>query len=256
MCSIFCYYSNQLPSLIVDPATALKSVPNPSTSSRTPPTKSEELQNRWHELLKKYTFSSLEGKYLYFATGKQAIHRHLASMRKLGSIEQDWLAQQFKEEDEILQQQEAKEKPKQVQKPMPDKTYRGLMVLAYHRDYESVINIAHSIATGFATIHAHFEKIYGPSYRIISKLPSSFAQLRDSDETKIPSQFTLIHGLVNRPLLSDSITLMNRSFESLSEVLSRLVNKYASSLDKDDPSSNRFGGKSNRPSSPPPQPPV
>ncbi|KAA1122096.1 hypothetical protein PGTUg99_027154 [Puccinia graminis f. sp. tritici] len=259
MCSLFCYYSNQLPSLITDPATALKKARTSTSSTSNVPSnhqdknhvlsdKKEEPEDRWDELIRKYTFSYFEGKYFYFATGKPAVIRHLASMRQLGSVEHDWLVQKFKEEDEAIH-----EKSKPAGKQIPDKSHRGLVVLAYHKDYESVINIAHSIASGLASVHAHFERIYGPSYKILSKLPGSMRQLMDPEESKVPSQFTMIHGLFTQPLLSNSTTLLNRSFESLSEVLGRLATKYASRFDDDkkDNSNGRFGGRPGPPPSPP-----
>jgi hypothetical protein len=138
MCSLFCYYSNQLPSLITDPASALKKARTSTSStsnvttkdkSAAPPEKKEEPEDRWDELIRKYTFSYFEGKYFYFATGKPAVIRHLASMRQLGSVEHDWLVQKFKEEDEAIH-----EKSKPAGKQIPDKSHRGLVVLAYHKE--------------------------------------------------------------------------------------------------------------------------
>ncbi|WAR63180.1 hypothetical protein PtB15_18B262 [Puccinia triticina] len=257
-CSLFCYYSNQLPSVVTEPTRTLqKAIASASSASSTTTTKrnsssdlpdnKEEPENRWDQLIEKYTFSLLEGKYFYFATGKPAITRHLASMSRLGSIEHDWLVQKFKEEDQATQ-----EKSKPPLKQSTDKSHRGLLLWTYHQDYESVINVAHSIASSLASIHAHFEKIYGPSYKIISKLPGSMRQLMDPEEAKVPSQFAMIHRLFTQSPLTTSATLLNRSFESLSEVLGRLATKYASRFDdKKDNSSGRFGGNSGSPPSAP-----
>lgn len=275
ICSIFCYYSNQLPLLIKDPVTVLKSTSltttkedensqkNSSSNAGLEINDKEEMitESRWDELVNKYTFKSLRGKYFYFATGKPAINRHLSSMSQIGSVEHEWLIQKFKRDQLLLQQQHEQDPPEKsnthttTPKQISDKSYRGLMVLAYHKDYENVINIAHSIATGLASIHGHIEKIYGPGYKIMSRIPKSLSELRDPDCDKIPSQFTLIHDFFNRPLLSYSTNLLTRSFESVSEVLSRLATKYASSLNNKDkgvkPSDPPFGpgGSSNKPTS-------
>lgn len=267
-CSLFCYYSNQLPSLITDPATSLKGT---TTEVRGGDGDNDlmnmtgDAEERWDELVRKYTLSALEGKYLYFATGKPALLRHLASMRQLGSLEHHWLLQKLKDEDSLpLQNLQHQSHSPTVPAHLPDKSHRGLVVLAYHKDYESVINIAHSMASGMASIHWHIEKIYGPSYSILSKVPASVRQLLDAEETKVPSQFAMMHGLLTQPLLSNSLTLLNRSFESLSKVLGRLAAKYAARLDNSSSSSSssndpsrRFGGSNprNPPPSPPPLPP-
>ncbi|KNZ51519.1 hypothetical protein VP01_391g7 [Puccinia sorghi] len=224
-CSLFCYYSNQLPSLITDPATSLKGT---TTEVRGGDGDNDlmnmtgDAEERWDELVRKYTLSALEGKYLYFATGKPALLRHLASMRQLGSLEHHWLLQKLKDEDSLpLQNLQHQSHSPTVPAHLPDKSHRGLVVLAYHKDYESVINIAHSMASGMASIHWHIEKIYGPSYSILSKVPAS-------------------------PLLSNSLTLLNRSFESLSKVLGRLAAKYAARLDNSSSSSSSSNDPSRR----------
>ncbi|KAI9621131.1 hypothetical protein H4Q26_013329 [Puccinia striiformis f. sp. tritici PST-130] len=283
LCSLFCYYSNQLPSLITDPTNALqKSQGSTRTTDSNVPNKAddntkEEPEDRWDELIRKYTFTFLEGKYLYFATGKPAITRHLASMRQLGAVEHDWLVQKFKEhqlEEEKLNLNTAINSSnrsqinssKVVKHSDPDKSHRGLVVLAYHKDYESVINIAHTIASGFANIESHFRKIYGPSYKIVQKIPTSIDQLitrsssSSSNESRnhdneIPSQFKLIHNLFNKPLLSNSMILLNRSFESLTEVCTRLKARYSSRFETNNNNNNNRNGKSGSPPHPPVSPP-
>lgn len=231
-----------------------------SSSSVTNNDSADSAQDRWDALVRKYTFSYLEGKYLYFATGQPALIRHLASMRQLGAVEHHWLVQKFKEQEQLAALlADEKEKANLPRKQLPEKSHRGLVVLAYHKDYESVINIAHSIASGLASVHAHVEKIYGPSYRILSKLPGSMEQLLDPLETKVPSQFAVIHGLFTQPLLANSTTLLSRAFSSLTEVVGRLSAKYAARLDSNKPEDRRdprLGGGNSGSPPPPPSPPL
>lgn len=248
-CSLFCYYSNQLPALITDPARALQGTTTAESGGegegRTDVTNmtGEAEQDRWDALVRKYTLRALEGKYLYFATGKPALLRHLASMRQLGSLEHHWLLQKLKHDD-ALPTQNLQSNPASVPSHLPDKSLRGLVVLAYHKDYESVINIAHWMASGMASMHWHVEKIYGPSYRILTKVPGSVREMMGAEEgRKVPSQFAMMHGLMTQPLLSNSLTLLTRSFESLSKVLGLLAAKFG----RDNPR--------NPPPSPPPLPP-
>lgn len=143
-CSLFCYYSNQLPSLITDPATSLKGT---TTEVRGGDGDNDlmnmtgDAEERWDELVRKYTLSALEGKYLYFATGKPALLRHLASMRQLGSLEHHWLLQKLKDEDSLpLQNLQHQSHSPTVPAHLPDKSHRGLVVLAYHK--ESVYDLS------------------------------------------------------------------------------------------------------------------
>lgn len=116
--------------------------------------------------------------------------------------------------------------------------------------YERTVNISYSLASVVASIHLHFERLYAPSYKILSKLPQSLISLTDPERTTPTSQFTLLHQLFNKPLLSDSMNLLSRAAESLVEVTSRLAARYASTLPGDEKTPRRPGPPSGHPNTP------
>ncbi|KAH9816493.1 hypothetical protein DFH28DRAFT_1125265 [Melampsora americana] len=238
-CRMLCYYSNKIPSLPINPPEELisslqanpanTSTPqsqqtiSPSTSNQTI---TDELEEKRAKLIERYTIPALRGSFIYFAIGKPAVSRHLASMRRLHSVEHNWIYEKLKEESDDQSEWET------VPKRPVEQTNRGLMVLSYHRDYEKTINISYSLASIITSIHLHFERLYKPTYQILSKLPTSISNLsQPPSPNDHPSQFALLIRLYNKPILSDSIQLINRSVESVTEVMNRLVVKYQSKLE-------------------------
>ncbi|KAI8455320.1 hypothetical protein BY996DRAFT_7040107 [Phakopsora pachyrhizi] len=268
-CSMFCYYSNNLPLIRVETDSILKNKRSDQSSSldvRIDKTENDERtkgcssnkcsdagrhDDEWDRLIDRYSVSFLEGKFIYFASGKPAIVRHLGSMKRLGSMEEDWELEQLRLDQQKSLQIDKHLKTERVSHN-PNQTSRGLMALAYHRDYERLINLSYSFASGLASVHCHFEKIYGPAYKILNKLPTSISQLLDPDQRETPSQFLLINKLFKRSIMIDSIDLMNRSVDSVFEVMSRLSKRYLSSLSKDSSGSDGRKRPPGSPSSPPP----
>ncbi|EGF98720.1 uncharacterized protein MELLADRAFT_73545, partial [Melampsora larici-populina 98AG31] len=199
-CRMLCYYSNKIPSLPINPPADLISnvqtnAANPSGSQShqtvlpqtSTQTITDELEDKRAKLIERYTIPALRGSFIYFAIGKPAVSRHLASMRRLHSVEHNWIYEKLKEESEDPSEWET------VPKRPVEQTNRGLMVLSYHRDYEKTINISYSLASIFTSIHLHFERLYSPTYRIISKLPTSISNLsQQSSSNDHSNQFALL----------------------------------------------------------------
>ncbi|KAG0146869.1 hypothetical protein CROQUDRAFT_30686, partial [Cronartium quercuum f. sp. fusiforme G11] len=177
-CSMFCYYSNKIPTLpILPPPELLPTISTTTTEEKQnekPLIENEslDLEEKRASLIERYTIPFLKGKFLYFAIGKPAINKHLMSMRRIHSIEHNWIYEKLKEETNEDHHHLSFEEKTKI-----EKSNRGLVVLSYHRDYEKTINISYSIASIFVSIHLHFEKLYKPTYQILTKLPNSIKDL-------------------------------------------------------------------------------